>query len=97
MSYTKNDIFILDAIRKSGGVSELTGVPISTIVKASKLSHTKVRSTVKVLQSRGLVNEGFMQKNAKTYFITNEGSYLLSTLIVSSEDNKREFKYEGEN
>lgn len=94
MSYTKNDIFILDAIRTSGGISELAGVPISTIVKKSKLSHTKVRNTVKILQSRNLIKEGFMQKNAKTYFITSEGELLLSKLILCSEasTNLREFK-----
>ena len=98
MSYTKNDIFILDAIRTSGGISKLTGVPISTIVKKSKLSHTKVRNTVKILQSRSLIEEGFMQKNAKTYFITNNGKLLLSELISCSEENtnSREFKYKGD-
>lgn len=86
MQYTKNDIFILNSIRSKGGVNELRSVPITTIVEASNLSHTKVRATIKLLLTEGYIKEGFMQKNAKTYFISESGQSLLNKFIGKKED-----------
>ena len=80
MSYTKSDIFVLNAIHKLGGVNELTGAPIKTITKLSNLSDSKVRNAVRILQSESLILEGFMQKNAKTYYVSENGIKLLNRL-----------------
>ena len=81
MQFTKNDIYILNSILKNGGENELKSVSISTITKDTELSHTKVRATIKVLASGNYIKEGFMQKNAKTYFITDEGKEMLTKLL----------------
>lgn len=84
MSYTKNDIYILRTISKAKALNELTGIPISTITKGSNLSPSKVRNTVKMLQLNELIKEGFMQRNAKTYYITKLGEELLKKLMSNN-------------
>lgn len=85
MNFTKNDIFILDSIKTGDGTSKLKALPINTIISRSHLSHTKVRGTIRMLVSQGFINEGYMQKNAKTYFITKDGENFLNEVKGCSE------------
>lgn len=81
---TKNDMHILDTIRKLKATNSLRGVPISSIVEKTKLSHTKIRSTTRLLLEENLIEEGFMQKNAKTYYITEKGTEMICGLLVNA-------------
>lgn len=79
---TKNDIFVLGTIKKIEATNSLKSVPLSTLLKNTNLSATKVRSTLKLLMTEELIEEGYMQKNAKTYYITEKGMELLSNLYA---------------
>lgn len=81
MQFTKHDIMILRGILKSGGVNELKSITINKLIEATKVSHTKIRSTIRMMLSLGYVKEGFMQRNAKSYYITKEGVQLLNELM----------------
>lgn len=90
---TKNDIFILNQIRKAEAINPLKSVPISTLCKGVDLSHTKIRSSVKTLIEEGFVCEGYMQRNAKTYYITDNGVALIKDLysnMLKNTDNVEE-------
>lgn len=84
---TKNDIYILGAIKKVDAINSLKSVPVSTLCKNVNLSHTKVRTSVKTLMENELVDEGYMQKNAKTYFITKKGLELINNLYADLKNN----------
>ena len=81
MQFTKYDILILRSIYKTGGVNELKSVTINKLTEKTKISHTKIRGTIKMLISLGYVKEGFMQKNAKAYYATKEGIELVEQLM----------------
>ena len=91
---TKNDIFILNSIKKIDAINPLKSVPVSTLCKNVSLSHTKIRSSVKTLIDEGFVCEGYMQKNAKTYYITEGGIKLIkelySTIIKDNSEDMEE-------
>lgn len=83
---TKNDVLILNQIKKCGGINKLKSISIMTLVKCTGLSHTKIRGTIRVLLSDGYILDGLMQKNAKTYYITTKGLEVLNELIGGNSD-----------
>lgn len=86
---TKNDMYILSAIKKIGATNSLNSTPISTLLKNVKISGSTVRSSIKKLIENKLVGVGYMQKNARTYYITKEGIELINNLnreVKSKED-----------
>lgn len=86
---TKNDMYILSAIKKIGATNSLNSTPISTLLKNVKISGSTVRSSIKKLIENKLVGVGYMQKNARTYYITKEGIELIHNLnreVKSKED-----------
>ncbi|HAU85067.1 MAG TPA: hypothetical protein DCW90_06090 [Lachnospiraceae bacterium] len=83
---TKNDMHILDAIRTCKAENALRGVPVSSLVPKTNLSHTKIRSSMKTLIAAGYVEEGFMQKNARTYYITESGIELIRKLLFEAKN-----------
>lgn len=81
LNVTKNDMRILDTIRQLNATNSLRSVPVNTLVSKTNLSHTKVRSTVTLLLQENFIEEGLMQKNAKTYFITDKGIETICNLL----------------
>lgn len=101
MNFTKNDFYILDTTSCLKATNALGSVTVSDLVGATKLSHTKIRSSLKALMAEGYIAEGFKDFNAKTYYITQTGqdkvSEINSTLKeradvkdtkIESEENK---------
>lgn len=80
MKYTKNDIMILGKMADVDAVNKLKSCTVNNIIEKTKLSNTKIRAAVKTLLSVGLIDEGYMQKNAKTYYITAAGLDFLKEL-----------------
>ena len=83
MNFTKSDITILGKLNDAGLSNEMKSATIKGIAKISSLSEMKVRQSVALLQKEKLLNVGFKQKNANTYFITNEGIEFLRKLGLS--------------
>lgn len=84
---TKNDIYILGSIKKIDAINPLKSVPVSSLCSNINLSHTKIRASIKTLIANELVNEGYMQKNAKTFYITQKGIDLLNSLYADLKNN----------
>lgn len=80
MEFTKSDVIILSQIEQAGGINKLKSVTVHKLIEKSNLSATKVRASVKLLLNANLVATGYMQKNAKTYYITDEGIAFLKDL-----------------
>lgn len=80
MNFTKSDIAILSQIEREGGVNKLQSVTVHNIIEKSGLSATKVRATLKLLADANYIEDGYMQKNAKTYYITDAGIKFLQEL-----------------
>lgn len=85
---TKNDLLILGTIKKIDAINSLKSVPVATILKNTNLGATKIRGALKLLMSEELINEGYMQKNAKTYYITEKGIELLNNLYADIKKTK---------
>lgn len=77
---TKNDMYILSAIKRIGATNSLNSAPISTILKNVKISESTIRISIRKLIKNGLVEKGYMQKNANTYYITQEGINLIEDI-----------------
>lgn len=77
---TKNDLLILSEIKKNNAINSLNGVTVSVLSESINLSHTKIRGAIKLLIAEELVLEGYMQGNARTYYITEKGINLLNEL-----------------
>lgn len=80
MEFNKSDIVVLGKIDQAGGQNKLKSVTINTIIEKSKLSATKVRASIKLLLDAKYIEEGFMAKNAKTYYVTELGIEFLKEL-----------------
>ena len=80
MNFTKSDIAILSQIEQAGGINKLKSVTVHKIIEKSGLSATKVRATLKLLADAQYIEDGYMQKNAKTYYITEAGIAFLKEL-----------------
>ena len=78
---SKNDVRILDQIMRGSKGNKLFALSIKGIADRTELSVPKVRVTVKMLLEYGYIKEGFMQKSAKTYYITEEGKEILSNIM----------------
>lgn len=79
MSFKKTDIVILGKMESTGAINQLKSATIQKIIEKTGLSATKVRASIKLLQDEQLVDEGFMSKNAKTYYVTEKGKELLQS------------------
>ena len=77
---TMNDLLILNEINRNKATNPLTSVTVSTLSENVDLSHTKIRLAIKLLTKNELVTEGYMQRNARTYYITQKGIELLKEL-----------------
>lgn len=73
MTFNKSDLTILGKIEQAGAVNKLKSVTVHSIIAKTGLSATKVRAALALLQDAHYIEEGFMQKNAKTYYITQAG------------------------
>lgn len=78
---SKNDVRILNQIMKGSKGNKLFAVSIKGIADKTELSIPKVRITVKSLLANGYIEEGFMQRSAKTYYITQKGKEILLNLM----------------
>ena len=79
MSFKKSDIVILGKMESVGAVNQLKSATIHNLIEKTKLSATKVRASIKLLRSEELISEGFMQRNAKTYYVTDKGREFLKS------------------
>ena len=77
---TINDLLILNEINRNKATNSLTSVTVSTLSENVDLSHTKIRLAIKLLTENELVAEGYMQRNARTYYITQKGIDLIKEL-----------------
>lgn len=80
---TRNDLLILNEINRNKATNSLTSVTVSTLSENVDLSHTKIRLAIKLLTENELVAEGYMQRNARTYYITQKGIDLINNLYKS--------------
>lgn len=78
--FNKSDICILGIIYDLGGTIPLKGVSVNNLTTRTKLSHTKVRTSLKMFIEKEMIQEGLMQKNAKTFFVNNKGIDLLKEM-----------------
>lgn len=79
----KNDILVLGTIKKVKATNSLKSVPVTTLLKEINLSHATIRSSIRLLIKNELVTEGYMQRNARTYYITQKGIDLINNLYKS--------------
>ena len=79
----KNDILVLGTIKKVKATNSLKSVPVTTLLKEINLSHATIRSSIRLLIKNELVAEGYMQRNARTYYITQKGIDLINNLYKS--------------
>lgn len=89
---TKNALFVLNRIRKLGCINQLKSATISNIIKDLKLSQPTVRASINDLMEEGYVKEGFRQKNAKTYYITEEGAKFVTEIMSDIIEQKEKEK-----
>ena len=85
MKYTKNDIKILWKIADMKATNRLLSCSVNTIIDKCNLSNTKVRATIKILLTDTLIEEGFRNKNAKSYYLTEKGINFLRELGYNNE------------
>lgn len=83
MDFTKSDITILGKLNDSGLDNKMKSATIKGIACLTKLSEAKVRQSVALLHSSKLLEMGFKQKNANTYYISVAGIELLEELGLS--------------
>ena len=78
---TKNSLRLLTVILNAEATNQLSAVPISTISKKIDVSTMTIRNSIKSLIEWGYVGEGFIQKNAKTYYITKTGIAMVHEIL----------------
>jgi predicted transcriptional regulator len=74
---TQNDFKILQNILneddKSKGTIKTNGTTKKELMEKTGMSITKVTNTLLYFQSQGLVENGLMIKNSKSYIVTEKG------------------------
>lgn len=85
---TKSDIYVLGIIKKIDATNPLKSAPVATLSKNINLSHTKIRTALKILINDGYVSEGYMQKNARTYYITESGIEFINVLYSQNKNQE---------
>lgn len=80
MDFTKGDITILGKLNDAGLNNKMKSATIKGISSLTSLSEAKVRQSVALLHSSKLLEVGFKQKNANTYYISDDGIELLRDL-----------------
>lgn len=86
----KNDILVLGTIKKVKATNSLKSVPVTTLLKEINLSHATIRSSIRLLIKNELVAEGYMQRNARTYYITEQGIELINNLYKGVKTKEEE-------
>ena len=79
MNFKKSDVVILGKMEAVGAINQLKSATIHNLIQNTKLSATKVRASIKLLQANEFIKEGFMQRNAKTYYVTDKGREFLKS------------------
>lgn len=80
MQYVQSDFELLEVMVKAKSFGPYQGLTIKELVEKSNYSHTKIRSSMRVLIANKYLQEGFMNRNAKTYYVTDEGIELMKDL-----------------
>lgn len=78
---SKNDYRVLVILMEYGCTTDIKAISIKKIQEFTGLSINKIRITLKYFKSTGLINEGAVEHNAKTYFISNNGKEKIHELL----------------
>lgn len=79
---SKNDYLVLTKLLENNCTTEMKSWTIKFIAENLNLSQSKIRKTVLTFQNLNYLQQGAMQYNAKTYFITQKGIDKLKELKV---------------
>lgn len=79
---SKTDVICLKNLEREGKISIIKSLEIRNfmLVSSGNLNYNTVYKRLEKLKDKGLVNCGFLNKNAKTYYITEEGINILKTI-----------------
>lgn len=73
MAISKNDYLVLAALYNDDCNTELKSYTINKLQLITQLSTSKIRKTIKIFLDTGYIDEGCLQRTAKTYYITKDG------------------------
>lgn len=82
MDFTRNEYRIISKMYENGCFTKLCSFKIQRIVSETNLSVPKVRQSMKMFISLGLVQKGAKDERADTFYLTEEG-------IKVAEDNMK--------
>ena len=91
---TKNSLRLLTILLKADATNQLTAIPISAISKKTNVSTVTVRNSIRSLMSHGYVDEGFTQRNARTYYVTKNGADMVHAILRDIKGGMRQWKYQ---
>ena len=87
MELSRCSYIILGILNKRNATDKIHGLTITEISNFEKVSkHNTIHKKVKELEEKGLVAEGIKAARAKTYYLTNFGSNILSIIKEENED-----------
>lgn len=85
--FNKSDYYILDVLIGNECYSAFKSLTTQQIIQDTKLSHVKVRRTLKSFIMAGIVNEGTKDGNNKTYFVTENGKEHYMNVFKYNDDD----------
>ena len=71
--FNKNDYLILEELICNECYSSFISLSVNQLINTTKLSHVKIRQSLKNFIGFGFVKEGNKDGNSKTYYITDAG------------------------
>jgi DNA-binding MarR family transcriptional regulator len=77
---SKNDYKILFMLYEDNCITPMRSYPLKKIAEKTQLSDNKIRMALKTFKMLGYIEEGLVQHNAKTYFVTQYGIQKLKEL-----------------